>query len=568
MAELSRLSQTLLDYAQSAAKRNWSRIVKPVHLLVAIRRWDTDWFDREFPKLPEQLDSYLGRNKGDSLKPESVDPSVTSHLETVTEPEHAKELAKNLVGALGDELAQASNSVKSEAPTPDIQTKLDPSDNSEETSEDSESTASNSDNSNTGLQANTSLALRISTKLEQDPELVRGQIRASARMVMQRVLGGDDPAIDLALEMSLGPDISHGEVEDYLHLVRRLLQDDSNEASRLATQLSLAYVDAAEFAASLDAEISETELATVNEIRIESRNLLGPRLDAKHDAILEFEEKFSELVGMDSVKNDLRKRIEFMLVNKRKVSRGMYASTHRMHMAFVGNPGTGKTTVARLFGQMLNKLGLLSSEVFIETDRSGLVGEYVGHTEKKTKDVIRRANGGMLFVDEAYSLNDRYSENRKGFGEEAVDVLVKAMEDRRDSLAVVFAGYTNRMNDFLAINPGLKSRIPSVIHFPDYTNDELLEIVGRIALQRGLTIDPSAEQRLREVFASRRTAEGFGNAREAENLLDDAQRSLTERLAPLGNLATSDESRRILPEDISLPESDKSNSRVGFGRYL
>jgi stage V sporulation protein K len=238
-----------------------------------------------------------------------------------------------------------------------------------------------------------------------------------------------------------------------------------------------------------------------------------------------------------------------------------------MHMAFVGNPGTGKTTVARLFGQMLNKLGLLGSDVFVETDRAGLVGEYVGHTEKKTREVIRKATGGVLFVDEAYALNDRYGD-RKGFGEEAVDVIVKEMEDRRDRLAVILAGYSDRMTDFLGINPGLKSRIPSVINFPDYTSDELIEIGQRIATTRGLQLDPEALAAMKGLLEGKKKEEGFGNAREVQNLMDAAQRNQLERLGHLGNLATDRESCLIRAEDIPKMDDQLRKQQLGFGRYI
>jgi SpoVK/Ycf46/Vps4 family AAA+-type ATPase len=214
---------------------------------------------------------------------------------------------------------------------------------------------------------------------------------------------------------------------------------------------------------------------------------------------------------------------------------------------------------------LLQNVGLLPSNRVVETDRSGLVAEYVGQTDKKTKDVIKKANGGVLFIDEAYALNDRYG-NQKGFGEEATDVLVKEMEDRRDSLVVIVAGYKEPMMDFIQLNPGLKSRIPVVIDFPDYSDDELIEITQRIGKGRGLTFENEALEKVRTLLNIEKTKEGFGNAREVENLIDAAQRNLTLRISHLGNLATEVESHNIVANDIPDVPQQQPKKQIGFSR--
>lgn len=566
MSDLSRISQTLLDYARSGAKRNWSRVVGLEHLLVAIRRWDTEWFDNEYPTIAEKLEMFLSNSKGEALKPEDVDPAVTKYLEGVSDQSDVQKLAKSVVDLLSESLDNQEQPKADEDSAPAVQTRRERRESDDEPESSAKTKAAKP--VDVGLQANVLIASRVAKSTNRSIEEVKEVVANNVQTIAFRVLGKHDDKVDAALDKSLGTQGRLNAACNYLDLVGEVLNDPSPEASRVATQLALAYVDAAEFAASLDEVVTEEEIETINAIRLEVRGALGDRIDAKSDAVAEFEAQFAELVGMATVKDDLRKRVEYMLVSKRKASRGQATSAHRMHMAFVGNPGTGKTTVARLFGQMLKKLGLLSSDVFIETDRAGLVGEYIGHTEKKTRDVIRKADGGVLFVDEAYALNDRYSENRKGFGEVAVDVIVKEMEDRRQSLAVIFAGYTDRMTDFLLINPGLKSRIPSVIEFPDYSNDELLEITTRIAARRGLVIDPSAEQVFRAALSASRNNENFGNAREVENLMDVAQRNLIERLAHLSNLATHEESSRIIAEDVPAPTSETKKQPVGFGRYI
>jgi len=563
MAELTRIAQTLLDYATTSAKRQWAKEVRLVHLLAAVRKWDEDWFDEQFPKAHAQLDDCLSSTLGDAMRPESVDSQVEERLGKIGKESDIKKLAMDLYEALRDELEKAVEPSDATATEDAGVAHRARRQDSEDEPKDVDRETPTADAM--PLMLNRELASRISDVLNEDHSIVKSQLATHALAIARRVLGVDRVEIAEALGESLGVD-SLSEIPGFsLDLLNAVVSGGSPAASRLATQLALAYVDVAEFAASLDKVVTDIEIEAIDAIRLETREVLGDRIDATSDAIIEFEARFGELVGMESVKNDLRKRVEFMLVNKRKIARGEIGSVHRMHMAFVGNPGTGKTTVARLFGQLLKKLDLLKTAAFVETDRSTLVADHVGGTEKRTRDALKKANGGVLFVDEAYALNDGYF-RQKGFGEEAVDVLVKAMEDMRENLAVVFAGYTDRMNEFLDINPGLKSRIPAVIQFPDYTTDELVEIAQRIATTRKLRFDDAAVSVLRETFERLKMDPSFGNAREVENVVDAAQRSLTTRLAPKGNLATSKESTLVLDIDIPASHVPKQKQPIGFRR--
>jgi stage V sporulation protein K len=562
MAELGRLPKTLLDYATTTAKRQWSRTVQHVHLFAAIRKWDESWFDEQFPDAQSQLADFFGASLGECMRPERVDASVLQSLEKIENVDDVKKVAIEIYEVIKSELSSGPKPADNEnTPQATVARQTEKSGAQEVV----ETEVGKVEVTPATLQLNKTLASRVAVALAAEYAVVQRRLANDAAIIGRRVLGIDNAELAVVVLASLGVAGETNTADVSYDLISSLLALGTVDGDRVATQVALAYVDAAEFAASLDKVVTEAEIDTIDSIRLETREILGERIDASSDAMMEFEAQFGQLVGMESVKKDLRKRVEFMLVNKKKVSRGESGSVHRMHMAFVGNPGTGKTTVARLFGQLLNKVDLLKSTAFVETDRSTLVADHVGGTEKRTREALRKAKGGVLFVDEAYALNDGYF-NQKGFGEEAVDVLVKAMEDMRDSLAVVFAGYTDRMDEFLDINPGLKSRIPAVIEFPDYTTDELIEIAQRLVKVRKLKFDSEAIGALRLAFERLKSEKGFGNAREVENLIDAAQRNLTTRIAPKGNLATSKESCLLLEADIPAGYTTKQKQPFGFNR--
>ena len=559
MSELSRIALTLSDYATSVAKNFWGEKVTALHLFAAIRRWDKDQFDKIFAGIEESLEGALARSKGDSIKPSGLDEPVKQALIDVKREGDVWDLAKRLHESLAGVLEDKSTS---ELSSTQAQT-LESEDLIEPNKEELDTSHQRFQSKSFALLLNSELANQVATILGSEIVSVKNSLANDAYSVAHKVLGHVPEELSLAIKESLDHSIGDNGKNELSQFVKVIASTDHDSASRIATKVALALVDVGEYSAAIDASVTKDETDRIDSIRLELRNQLAEKVDVASDAILEFERKFSHLVGMDSVKSDLRKRVDFLMVNKRREARGRKTDNQRMHMAFVGNPGTGKTTVARLYAELLQSSGLLPSNQVVETDRSGLVGEYVGHTEKKTKNVVSRANGGVLFIDEAYALNDRYSSS-KGFGEEAVDVLVKEMEDRRDSLVVVFAGYKAPMLDFIGLNPGLRSRIPSIIEFPDYSEDELVEIAHRISNSRDLLLEESAVDRMREALRLEKEKDGFGNARTVENMLDQAQRNATLRMSHLGNLATETESRTIRGEDVDFKEELIPKKQIGF----
>lgn len=246
-------------------------------------------------------------------------------------------------------------------------------------------------------------------------------------------------------------------------------------------------------------------------------------------------EKLNALTGLQAVKQDLSSLINLLRVRKMREDRGIPQSAMSLHMAFLGNPGTGKTTVARILAGIYKSLGVLSKGQLIEVDRSGLVSGYVGQTSIKTKEVIDSAMGGVLFIDEAYALTT--NTGKGDFGQEAVNTLLKAMEDNRDDFIVIVAGYSDLMEEFLDSNPGLRSRFNKIITFEDYMPDELLDIFKSICTQSGMTITEEAEQAVLNYFAERcgQNLKSFANARDIRNFYERALTNQANRLAAIAS---------------------------------
>ncbi|GAB4478609.1 MAG: CbbX protein [Burkholderiaceae bacterium] len=266
-----------------------------------------------------------------------------------------------------------------------------------------------------------------------------------------------------------------------------------------------------------------------------------------------------ELVGLAPVKKRIREIAAFLVVSRARARLGLEAATPSLHMCFTGNPGTGKTTVALKMAEILHRLGYVRKGHVVSVTRDDLVGQYIGHTAPKTKEVLKRAMGGVLFIDEAYYLYR--PENERDYGQEAIEILLQVMENNRDDLVVILAGYKDRMDTFFKSNPGMSSRIAHHIDFPDYTPEELLAIAQKMAAQMNYRFDDESLAALREYIDHRIHQPHFANARSIRNALDRARLRQANRIfdAALGAGAA------VSPEALTLIDAaDIRASRV-FG---
>ena len=258
--------------------------------------------------------------------------------------------------------------------------------------------------------------------------------------------------------------------------------------------------------------------------------------------------QLESLVGLDEVKKDVKNLVNLMKVRKLRQENDLPVPPMSLHMVFMGNPGTGKTTVARLISGLYAAIGVLSKGQLVEVDRSGLVAGYVGQTALKTQEAIKSALGGVLFIDEAYSLS---SGGENDFGREAIETILKAMEDHRDDLIVIVAGYDEPMQKFLSSNPGLESRFNKYFYFPDYTGEQLLTIFKNQCQKNSYTLSPEAEEAAKALFDRlyQQRDDNFGNGRDVRNCFEDMIVRQSNRVAAM-EAPTKEDLMTVLPEDL------------------
>ena len=283
--------------------------------------------------------------------------------------------------------------------------------------------------------------------------------------------------------------------------------------------------------------------------------------EAEKPSLEELMEQLDELVGLEDVKKDVKSLMNLIKVRKLRAANDLPVPPMSLHMVFTGNPGTGKTTVARLLGGLYAAIGVLSKGQLVEVDRSGLVAGYVGQTALKTQEVIRSAMGGVLFIDEAYSLA---AGGENDFGREAIETLLKAMEDHRDDLIVIVAGYDEPMESFINSNPGLQSRFNKYFYFPDYNGEQLMAMFRSRCRKNGYTLTEESEQAAQALFNRlyEERDDNFGNGREVRNRFEDLVVRQSNRVAKLES-PDKEALMAVLPEDFEDRDEDEAEAERG-----
>jgi ATPase family associated with various cellular activities (AAA)/AAA lid domain/Clp amino terminal domain, pathogenicity island component len=361
-------------------------------------------------------------------------------------------------------------------------------------------------------------------------------------------------------------------------LLRALVNSDETNGTRHAYAFALKLVELGRLTAACDDVVSKPEAEMIDQLRllvrsvldIKSASALDPTVAHTSGELSEVDKvlvKLDALIGLDSVKKEIRTRLEWFRINDLRRKRGLPAEPQALHMAFLGNPGTGKTTIARLVGELFAAAGALRKGHLVEADRSKLVAQYLGQTSHLVHDTIKKATGGVLFIDEAYSLASASGSRTGGdsFEREAVDTLVKLMEDKRDDLIVIFAGYSNPMKVFLESNEGLASRVPTVIEFTDYDDSELMNVFTSMCELNGRKPTDGAIVAVRTWMQAEKETQHFGNARAARNLLEEIMRKQALRLSSLGDLATDEELSAIEADDVPVKTAAKTDEKPAAG---
>ena len=545
--EYSKVANKILTEALKVAKRHKSEFIQPIHILVAFSTLNPRRFSAEFAPYGKSIEGLLNGTETNAAFNEIISEEVNAYLCAMRTDEEAWAIAVSLSDQLLDGLDSASTKVVTKGSEQPVDLAL---------------------SQKSAQIFNDQLLHDIAIVAAMTPDEASRLVAQDAILLTKQILdlSGAGKESRRHVEGLLGRQI-HEEADpiSLSPLLQRLMAQETQSASSLAVKIAEGYLDIGTRAAQLDGVITPDEVREIDSFKRLLRGNLGNAITAKSTSRLRFEDHFSDLIGLESVKDELAKYFEFgQLANVRR-SQGIQVSNGTSHMAFLGSPGAGKTEVARRYGAAMKDAGLLRTGHVLEVDRGDLVAKYVGQTEVKTLDVLTRSLGGVLFIDEAYSLADHYGDDQKGFGEEAIDTIVRFMENHRDDFTLIIAGYQEPIESLLNLNEGLRSRIANVIEFPEYSDFELLEIFKIYVRKNSLVTSEAVNMAVSRLIRVSRGQHGFGGARGVRNIFEAMCRNQAKRIAHFGSFLTMEDLMTLESSDVPEIENDsRGPSRIGY----
>jgi len=522
--KIENLLSLIEDFAVAVTKRSGMTVSNENHVLVAIDEYQSAHFASLMPGVAAACRAKLAANATDELV-EEVDVRLVRRLfGSVESVEEFWARVQSVVEKMGH-FANFARSEQLERParnvlqvnTPLVGTKDDPT--------------------------NDEFLTWCAVTAGLEESVVQNQVVVDLKYLRQLILGSDEVTSGLSeAEQNQG----------FAAIFASLRAPSSSGANQIVSRrLAMSYLT---YAHQLLIESEHSSAERAREIQDGLAIFLRKRLDegARRNSVVTevFTKHFGDLCGLEAVKNELLRHVRALVGQQQRENRGLPAATMTMHLAFLGSPGTGKTEVARRYGRVLQELNLLENGKFHETGKSDFVAKWAGQTEAKTKKLIEKAKGGVLFIDEAYALYEGDREGKwKGYGQEAIEVLVADIENFRKELIVIVAGYAKEMGDFFDTNPGLRSRIPTLVTFADLSLEELTDI-GLSMIATEFVVDDSFRPALAAAIAQRMNQKDFGNARGVRNLIDEVRRMQAERLSELGEFVTHAELSTVTVQDI------------------
>jgi len=516
--------------------------LEPSHILAAIRGYRRTEFSERYPDLSTRLDEIVANSRGSRGSGEPLSQAVEGDISQFINEDslwrYCDRFQADFISILNNSPQSAESNVSNPMNSEDEKNLKNL------ISKISELTQINQKEIEKSLEENAMKVIQLTSPNDSELELIRSNLR-----------------------LSIKSDDEDNSNTDVIEIIKQLSTSDQDDSRQLAKSFAESVLGIVENSIKHGETASETDNGAIDHLKLLLQQALGPELLKKSlsKSLDIFDAEFEDLVGLDSVKQELRTLVRSSSISAQTLFQNNSGSFHSMHLAFLGAPGTGKTEVARTLGKVLHEQGILSKGHFVEVSRSDFISEHVGGSEARTNEIVRGALGGVLFIDEAYSILDsNRSDGGQSFGLAILDALVLALENYRKDFVVILAGYEKEMERLFNGNPGLRSRIPNHVRFQNYSIEEMLQIASKWFNAAGYSLSPEALIKFEDLLKSQNSIEEFGNARGVRNLVEAAIRERLSTLIDLGMFATVNDKTVIQPQDLKDVSSTIKYSSIGY----